>query len=346
MNKIISFIVPSYNCDKYLAKCLDSFLNEQTIGKTEVIVVNDGSCDRTEEIALDYQCRYPEVFKVITQENKGHGGALNTGTKAAEGKYLKPIDADDWVVKENLPAFIKALEKCDSDVVLTHHHTIDMTTGEKLKWKTYPPAFYKEYTLDEIMDSWKSFDRSLTFHGICYRTDFYRQNALPLSEHIFYEDHEFATIPCCLAKSVTPFDMFIYQYRVGDLKQSVSDQNQLKRLSHTEAVLMRLIDEQKIVGGFSDTSGAKRYYEQKAQGLLLSYFTTAALVDSDKKRGRQNAIRLMNIFREKMPGAAAIAESQFKIFMHLNRLHISKKTYKKILSSGIYNKIRHNHDFN
>lgn len=346
MNKIISFIVAAYNCDKYLFKCLDSFLNEQALEKIEVIVVNDGSSDKTEEIALDYQRRYPEVFSVITQENKGHGGALNTGFKAANAKFLKPIDADDWVVKENLPAFVKALERCESDVVLTHHHTIDMATGQTLKWRSYPPAFYKEYTLDEIMDSWKSFDRSLTFHGICYRTDFYRQNALPLSEHIFYEDHEFAAIPCCLAKSVTPFDMFIYQYRVGDLEQSVSDQNQLRRLSHTEAVLMRLIDEQKIVGDFKESSGQKRYYEQKAQGLLLSYFTTAALVDNDKKRGRLNAMRLMNIFRDKMPGAAAIAESQFKIFMYLNKLHISKKTYKKILSLRIYNKLRHNHDFN
>ena len=346
MNKIISFIIPSYNCDRYLSKCLDSFLNEQALDKIEVIVVNDGSSDKTEEIAYDYQSRYPEVFTVITQENKGHGGALNTGFKAANAKFLKPIDADDWVVKENLPAFVKALERCDSDVVLTHHHTIDMTTGKTLKWKTYPPTFYKEYTLDEIMNSWKSFDRSLTFHGICYRTDFYKQNALPLSEHIFYEDHEFATIPCCLAKSVTPFDMFIYQYRVGDSEQSVSDKNQLARLSHTEAVLMRLIKEQKILRSVKDAGGAKRYYEQKAQGLLLSYFTTAALVDDDKKRGRKNSERLMNIFREKMPGAAAIAESQFKIFMYLNKLHISKKTYNKILSSGIYNKLRHNHDFN
>lgn len=345
MNKIISFIVPSFNCEKFISKCLDSFLNVKVLDKIEVIVVNDGSSDRTEEIALGYQTRYPDSFKVVSQQNKGHGGAINTGTKSACGKYLKPIDADDWVVTENLPAFIKALERCQSDVVLTHHHTIDMSTGEKLKWMTYPEEFYREYTLSEIMDNWKSFDRSLTFHGICYRTDFYKQNALELSEHIFYEDHEFATIPCCLAESITPFDMFIYQYRVGDLEQSVSDLNQLKRLSHTEAVLMRFIKEQAITDRAADKNGAKRYYEQKAQGLLLSYFTTAALVDSDKKRGRQNALRLMNIFREKMPGAAAIAEGQFKIFMYLNKLRISKKTYKRILSTRIYNKLRHNHSF-
>lgn len=346
MNKVISFIVPSYNCEKFLDKCLGSFLNEEVLDKIEVVVVNDGSTDSTEQKALEYADKYPEVFKVISQKNRGHGGALNAGTQAATGKYLKPIDADDWVVRDNLPTYVKALEETDSDVVLTHHHTIDMTTGEKLKWMTYPDRFGEKYTLEEIMDNWKSFDRSLTFHGITYRTDFYKQNALSLSEHVFYEDHEFATIPCCLAQSVTPLDVFVYQYRIGDTEQSVSDTNQLKRINHTEAVLKRLVKEQNITYDLGIQSGGKRYYEQKTQGLLLSFFTTAALVDPNKPRGRSNAKRLMTYFRKKMPGVAALAESQYRVYMALNRLHISKKTYKKILGTKLYNKLRGNHSFN
>ena len=93
------------------------------------------------------------------------------------------------------------------------------------------------------MAHWKSFDRSLTFHGITYRTDFYQKYGMHLSEHVFYEDHEFATVPCCYASEIMPFDLFIYNYRIGDVEQSVSDENQLKRISHTEAVLRRLIKE-------------------------------------------------------------------------------------------------------
>ena len=61
---------------------------------------------------------------------------MNTGCAAASGKYLKVIDADDWVVTENLTAYIQLLENCGSDVVLTHHHTIDIGTGEIKKWKS------------------------------------------------------------------------------------------------------------------------------------------------------------------------------------------------------------------
>lgn len=345
MEKIISFIVPSYNCENFLDKCLSSFINEQVMDKIEVIVVNDGSTDNTVRVAREFEKKHSTVFRVISQENRGHGGAINAGTSAARGKYLKPIDADDWVLTESLPEYVRALDWLDCDVVLTHHHTIDMTIGEKLKWMTYPESFGKAYTLEEIMDSWKSFDRSLTYHGITYRTSFYKENALPLTERVFYEDHEFATIPCCLAQSVVPLDLFLYQYRIGDSSQSVSDINQLRRINHTEAVLKRLIKEQNITYDLGVQSGGKRYYEQKTQGLLLSFFTTATLVDPNKTRGRRNAKRLMNMFTKKMPGVAALAENQYRIFMALNRLHVSKKTYKKILGTTIYNKLRGNHNF-
>ena len=166
-----------------------------------------------------------------------------SGCSAATGKYLKVVDADDWVVSENLEKFINFLENIESDVVLTHHYTTNISSGEIKKWKSYPNQFEVSYNFDEIMRDWKNFDRSLTFHGITYNTEFYKQNCILLSEHVFYEDHEFATIPCCFAKNITPLDLFIYDYRIGDITQSVSNENQLKRISHTEAVLYRLINE-------------------------------------------------------------------------------------------------------
>lgn len=102
MDKIISFIIPSYNVEQYLEKCLSSFLNPQAIEQMEVIIVDDGSKDRTARIAEDYVKQYPELFRLISKENGGHGSAINAGTAAAVGRYLKVIDADDWVVTENL----------------------------------------------------------------------------------------------------------------------------------------------------------------------------------------------------------------------------------------------------
>ena len=96
------------------------FLNTSVLEQIKVIIVNDGSADKTSDIAKEYIEKYPDVVRLISQQNKGHGGLLNTGCAAARGKHLKVIDADDWVETDNLPEFIRLLEECDSDVVLAH----------------------------------------------------------------------------------------------------------------------------------------------------------------------------------------------------------------------------------
>lgn len=342
--KILSFIIPSYNSERFLDKCIGSMLSEQVLDALDIIVVNDGSKDGTVEVAQKYCDAYPDSVRLISQENKGHGGALNTGCAAAVGKYLKVIDADDWVATENLPRLIDALRDLDSDVVLTHYHTVDISTGEIKNWRTYPETFGKSYTMEEIMPQWKNFDRSLTFHGIFYRTAFYRQYGIALSEHVFYEDHEFATFPCCMAKSVTPLDMFFYEYRIGDVQQSVSNENQLKRIGHTETVLRRLTTEYHKLP-LAQNAGGRRYVAMKAMGLLLSYLTTAMLVDPDKKRGREKGRTMMEYFRKEIPQVYEGTKKKYELFRMMNLCRISKQTFEKILHSRIYNRVRNNHNF-
>ena len=341
--KLLSFIIPSYNCEKYLEKCLRSMLHPELLELLDIIVVNDGSKDSTQVIAQQFANDYPNTVRLINQENKGHGGALNTGCAAAVGKYLKIIDADDWVETDNLPAFLRLLESCNSDVVLTHHYTRDISNGEIKQWKSYPKQFEAAYTLEQIMEAPGNFDRSLTFHGITYRTDFYQSKGLQLSEKVFYEDHEFATFPCCFAQSVTPVDLFIYHYRIGDVEQSVSQANQLKRLSHMETVLNRLVLE---YNALSLSDGGRAYFEMKAQVVLLSYMTTVLLVEPDKKKGRKLAETMIERFRTQLVGAYNRSINQYRIFCLMNRLHISKTAWDKLLDSRLYRRIRGSHEFN
>ena len=93
--KYISFAIPCYNSEAYMEKAINSIL----VGgeDVEIIVVNDGSKDGTQEIAERYQEKYPTIVKAIHQENKGHGGAVNTGVENATGLYFKVVDSDDWV---------------------------------------------------------------------------------------------------------------------------------------------------------------------------------------------------------------------------------------------------------
>ena len=129
MEKILSIIIPSYNSKPFLAKCLDSLLCECT-DRLDIIVVNDGSTDGCEQIAEEYIAKYPASISLINKVNGGHGSGINVGSEKAVGKYLKVLDADDWFLTENIPEFIKALENTDADVVLTPHHTINISNGE------------------------------------------------------------------------------------------------------------------------------------------------------------------------------------------------------------------------
>ena len=139
--------------------------------------------------------------------------------------------------------------------------------------------------------------------------------------------------------------MFLYDYRVGDSSQSVSDLNQLKRIDHTEKVLKRLIREHKRLSASLD-GAADDYYCMKAQGLLLSYIMTVMLVDKNKRRGRAMGDRMMELFRRHMPQTYLLAVKQYKFFRMMNLLHLDKRAWLALSQSRLYNTLRHNHDFN
>ena len=95
----LSVIVPVYNVEKFLPRCLDSLLRQgMEVGEYEVICVNDGSPDNSAQILANYQAKHPDIFRVVTQENQGLGGARNTGTALARGEYVAYVDSDDYLI--------------------------------------------------------------------------------------------------------------------------------------------------------------------------------------------------------------------------------------------------------
>lgn len=112
----ISVIIPVYNVEKYLAKCIDSVLS-QTFLDIEIILVNDGSSDKSAFICDEYCKKYPFI-SVIHQENKGLGGARNTGIENAKGKYLFFLDSDDYLSKNALECCYSMAQQYDCDMVL------------------------------------------------------------------------------------------------------------------------------------------------------------------------------------------------------------------------------------
>lgn len=105
--KILSVAVPCYNSQDYMENCVRSLVCGGE--DVEVIIVNDGSKDNTESIAMSLREEYPSIVKVVSQENGGHGEAVNTGLKNATGEFFKVVDSDDWVDEEALLKVLKTL---------------------------------------------------------------------------------------------------------------------------------------------------------------------------------------------------------------------------------------------
>ena len=102
--KVLTVLVPTYNVEKYLRRCLDSLLLPEVLEEIEVLVVNDGSKDGSADIARAYEKKYPQTVVFVDKENGGHGSTINVGIEKAQGTYFKVLDSDDWV---NIGDFIE-----------------------------------------------------------------------------------------------------------------------------------------------------------------------------------------------------------------------------------------------
>ena len=130
MEKLLTIVVPAFNMEKYLRRCIDSICIESVMNRVQVIVVNDGSKDRTSEIAHEYEQKYPHYIQVIDKENGNYGSCMNVGLSLAKGKYFRTLDADDWYNTDAYEKFVKELEKTDADMILCERHEYHEMTGE------------------------------------------------------------------------------------------------------------------------------------------------------------------------------------------------------------------------
>lgn len=116
----LSIIIPVYNSEKYLNKCLDSICNQKTKYKYQIICVNDGSTDESEKILNEYQEKYRNLY-IISQKNGGISNARNNGIRAATGEYVGFVDNDDWVTQDYVEKLLDRAYKTSADIVKCSH---------------------------------------------------------------------------------------------------------------------------------------------------------------------------------------------------------------------------------
>lgn len=117
MKEKISIIVPCYNEEKYIERCINSILS-QTLNNIELIIIDDGSKDNTYKICKNYEIKFPDKIKIIYQENQGQGIAKNIGIKYAQGTYIGFVDADDIIDPTMYEKLYNSIKKYDSDIAI------------------------------------------------------------------------------------------------------------------------------------------------------------------------------------------------------------------------------------
>lgn len=357
--KILSFIVPAYNAERTLSKCLGSFLcdDDAPRKKMEVIIIDDGSRDKTLKIAMEYTEKYPGLFTVYSQENGGHGEALNSGITRANGKYIKCVDSDDWVITNHLPKLINILSKCEADVVILPYYTIDQQTGQRVAYPIRLPEvsdFQKSYSIDEIVHDFRIYVRCLSYHGVAFRREHCLKVGHRLPRKVFYEDMEYVTVNCALAKSFYPVNLYLYAYRIGDVSQSVSAKSRVKRLGDSESVTENLLNfytnlkKGEAKDKKNHTSRQNReslqpkavFCQLMIEQVILSHYVTTCLLEKDKRKGNRDFTAYNRMLKMKAPDLYRRLTWKRVAYQLMNKLHFSESMYRRLLDSRLYKSIR------
>lgn len=240
--KILSVVVPAYNSEDYLHRAVDSLLSEA--GDVEIIIVNDGSTDKTEEIANQYHEAYPDTVKVVHQKNGGHGDAVTTGLYAATGRYFKVVDSDDWVNESAYQRVIKQLKQLTNDRqvdMLVTNYVYEKVGAFHKKRVTYKRAIpeNKVFGWDETKFRQGNY---LLMHSIIFKTDLLKRINLHLPRHTFYVDNLFVFEPMHYVKRIYYLNVDFYRYFIGREDQSVNENKMIEQIDQQLFVNKKMIE--------------------------------------------------------------------------------------------------------
>jgi len=242
--KLLTIVIPSYNSEGYLDKAVESCMAGGT--DVEVLIVNDGSKDRTGEIADAWAAKYPETVRAIHQENGGHGEVINVGIREAKGLYFKVLDSDDqldpegyMVMLERLRGFVETEER--PDLIFTDflydrtddredtrvHFENAMPMMKLFDWNTRIRFRVSQYAM---------------IHALTYRTETLRESGYVLPKHTYYEDNLYTFCPAASVEKLWYEPVLFYHYTIGREGQSVTEEIMIRRLDQQMKVNRLMID--------------------------------------------------------------------------------------------------------
>lgn len=242
MQKLLTIVVPVYKVEPYINKCLDScliyktneqgekVLDEELMNQLEVIIVNDGTPDRSAEMSREYVKRYPQTFRQIDKENGGHGSAWNVGLKEATGKYLRFLDSDDWLT--NLDTLMNVLQTTTADVVMTDLNNYHEDTQKNDLWQISHCNISELRSIEQFdFDDFYGKTNVMNFLFSTYKTELLQPLHPLFIEGLMYDDSILYALPFIYAKTYIYCDFVLYNYLSGRSGQSMNATVKKKNIS-------------------------------------------------------------------------------------------------------------------
>lgn len=303
--------------------------------EVEVLVVDDGSSDRTAEIADELEAKYPGIVRAIHQPNKGHGGAVNTGIENASGLYFKVVDSDDKVKASAFKTILDKLREnkdAEEKIDLLISNFVYDKEGQAHK----KVMEYRKVLPVNRMFSWdeaKRFRKGqyILMHSVIYRTQLLRECGLRLPEHCFYVDNIYVFNPMPSVKNLYYLDVNFYYYFIGRDDQSVNEEVMIGRLdqqSRVNRIMFDFFSDSVAEGRIKMKSPLYRYMYNYLE-IITTITSVLAIISDDPQK-----IAVKDDLWE------YLSEKDHELYLKLRRgifgtvVHLPGRVGKRVVSTG------------
>ena len=312
----VSIIVPIYNVEKQLRKCIESLIRQETEQiKLQIILVNDGSTDNSGEIAKEYSEKYNDKILYLEKENGGLSDARNYGVKYANGDYISFVDSDDYI--DSL-IYDKLLPYMQENYDMVKIKIAKVKESGEIIEKNYSPEFTDKTGEEAFEILYKSDVMTEVAWGYIYRREFYIENKFQFAKGLYHED--FGLIPLIIlkARKVASQDIGYYNY--------VQTENSITRGKNSK-IVQRAND---LIKHYDNMINKIAEYDisNKSKETIKIYYTNCIILEANNLEGKDRKAYIKEIRKRKME--KNIKVRNIKQFLKRIILNLNINLYLKI----------------
>ena len=325
----VSIIIPVFNTEKYIKRCIDSCLN-QTLSDIEIILIDDCSTDSSRNIILEYSKTYPDKVKYIFQEeNHRQGAARNRGMEIASGEYFLFVDSDDWIEYDMCEELYIKAKETDADMVGSDYYN-SWDDRDELKKVAVTQDMCGKMDFDKKYRYTKNYGM---FWTRIYKSEFLKKVGLKFPEDTFYEDAFFNFYSVLYADRIEHIEKPFYHY-YQENQSTVRNKNnphQYERITLAE-YLYDYGKSNNEIKPYMDIVNYKYLYMQGAN-LIYTCLALFDKPDKEKMKSIDKGIREKNLYKNEV---FKDLSDEFKFYLEANKLSTGFCTF--CFKLGIYEK--------